>query len=241
MARTGGISSCFRQLRSNNRDRISCCASFLFLCLSWFAVQVESFESILRESSVRYVSPPWANVRYRRFCACQSGSVRCFRCEFRFGPANQGWGAEGKQAGCDRSREGMSGSKNWSRSDSLKTFSSPAPDVRANGAGSSGPSLFSRSGDWLHQAASSNMASSLRFAVLLVASLSLRRICGRLRPAFGHAAATERHSAYVFRFVSMCQMMVASFLITATRAMVDPRRRLIRLYHSRSRASCRKA
>jgi len=34
-------------------------------------------------------------------------------------------------------------------------------------------------------------------------------------------------------------MIVASLRITATRAMVDPRRRLIRLNHSRSRASLR--
>ena len=38
----------------------------------------------------------------------------------------------------------------------------------------------------------------------------------------------------------MCQMMVASFRITATRAMVAPLRRLMRLNHSRNRASCRK-
>ena len=37
----------------------------------------------------------------------------------------------------------------------------------------------------------------------------------------------------------MCQMMVASLRITATRAMVDPRRRLLRLNHSRNRASLR--
>ena len=36
-------------------------------------------------------------------------------------------------------------------------------------------------------------------------------------------------------------MIVASFRITATRAMFAPRRRLMRLNHSRSRASFRKA
>lgn len=50
-----------------------------------------------------------------------------------------------------------------------------------------------------------------------------------------------RHSAYVCRLLSICQMTVASFLITATRAMVLPRLRRIRLYHSRSRASFRNA
>ena len=75
--------------------------------------------------------------------------------------------------------------------------------------------------------------------------LFLRRILvpvplGPLRRA-GEAqgAASARHSAYVFLFVSMCQMIVASFLITATRAMLAPRLRLIRLNHSRIRASLR--
>ena len=55
----------------------------------------------------------------------------------------------------------------------------------------------------------------------------------------GSAGRDARHSAYVFFFVNMCQMVVASFLMTATRAMLEPRRRLIRLNHSRSRASLR--
>ena len=42
-----------------------------------------------------------------------------------------------------------------------------------------------------------------------------------------------RHSEYVCRLLSICQMTVASFLITATLAMVLPRLRLIRLYPSR--------
>ncbi len=63
----------------------------------------------------------------------------------------------------------------------------------------------------------------------------------RLRPALAHAAANARHSVYVFRLVSMCHMMVASFLITATRAMDAPLLRFIRLYHSRSFASFRNA
>ena len=48
------------------------------------------------------------------------------------------------------------------------------------------------------------------------------------------SVANARHSAYVFFLVSICQMIVASFRITATRAMLLPRRRLIRLYHSRN-------
>src|ERR1700745_1685030 len=55
-----------------------------------------------------------------------------------------------------------------------------------------------------------------------------------------HAAASARHSANVLRLLSMCQMIVASLRITATRAMVAPLRRLIRLNHSRNRASFRK-
>jgi hypothetical protein len=54
-----------------------------------------------------------------------------------------------------------------------------------------------------------------------------------------HAAAMARHSENVMRFFSMCQMIVVSFRITATRAIVAPRRRLTRLNHSRSRASFR--
>jgi hypothetical protein len=54
-----------------------------------------------------------------------------------------------------------------------------------------------------------------------------------------HAATQARHSAYVTFLLSMCQMIVASLRISATRAMVDPRRRLMRLNHSRSRASLR--
>ena len=56
-----------------------------------------------------------------------------------------------------------------------------------------------------------------------------------------HAAARSRHSQYVFCLLSICQTMVANLRITATRAMEDPRRRLIRLNHSRNRASLRKA
>jgi hypothetical protein len=58
-------------------------------------------------------------------------------------------------------------------------------------------------------------------------------------PFFPHAAASARHSAYVVRWRSMCQMIVASFRITATRAMMAPLRRLMRLNHSRSQASFR--
>jgi hypothetical protein len=58
-------------------------------------------------------------------------------------------------------------------------------------------------------------------------------------PSSLHAATQARHSAYVTFLLSMCQMIVASLRITATRAMVDPRRRLMRLNHSRSRASLR--
>src|SRR5262245_10838685 len=54
-----------------------------------------------------------------------------------------------------------------------------------------------------------------------------------------YAATRARHSAYVIFLLSMYQMIVASLRITATRAMVDPRRRLMRLNHSRSRASLR--
>ena len=50
-----------------------------------------------------------------------------------------------------------------------------------------------------------------------------------------------RYSAYDFRLLSIIQMTVASFRITGTRAMVIPSRRLIRLYHARSRASFRNA
>src|SRR5262249_25080673 len=53
------------------------------------------------------------------------------------------------------------------------------------------------------------------------------------------APASARHSAYVVRLRSMCQMIVASFRITATRAMLAPLLRLRRLNHSRSRASLR--
>ena len=56
-----------------------------------------------------------------------------------------------------------------------------------------------------------------------------------------HATASARHAAYVFRLVSMCQMIVASFLITATLAILAPRLRLMRLNHSRSLASMRNA
>ena len=56
-----------------------------------------------------------------------------------------------------------------------------------------------------------------------------------------HVVAKDRHSSYVCRLLSMCQMNVVSFRITATRAIDAPRRRLIRLYHSRSRGSFRKA
>src|SRR4029077_4375817 len=55
-----------------------------------------------------------------------------------------------------------------------------------------------------------------------------------------HAAARARHSAYVNRLLSICQMIVASLRITATRAIVEPRLRLIRLNHSRNRASLRR-
>ena len=46
-----------------------------------------------------------------------------------------------------------------------------------------------------------------------------------------------RHSALIIRLLNRCQLIVASLRITPTRSIVDPRRRLIRLYHSRRRAS----
>ena len=58
---------------------------------------------------------------------------------------------------------------------------------------------------------------------------------------FAWAVARARHAAYVFRSRNMCQMIVASFLITATRAMEAPRLRLMRLNHSRNCASIRNA
>ena len=76
--------------------------------------------------------------------------------------------------------------------------------------------------------------SGLLVSLLLWLCFLLRCIFGRLRPAFAHPDESARHSAYVFRLVSMCQKIVANFLITATRAMPDPRRRLMRLNHSRS-------
>jgi hypothetical protein len=48
------------------------------------------------------------------------------------------------------------------------------------------------------------------------------------------AVEIARHSAYVILLVNMCQMTVASFRMTATRAMLAPRLRLIRLNHSRN-------
>ena len=54
-------------------------------------------------------------------------------------------------------------------------------------------------------------------------------------------AAWARHSEDVCCRRSICQITVASFRITATRANVLPRRRRIRLYHSRSRPSFRRA
>jgi hypothetical protein len=56
-----------------------------------------------------------------------------------------------------------------------------------------------------------------------------------------HSVASARHAAYVFRSINMCQIIVASFRITATLAILAPRLRLIRLRHSRNRRSFRKA
>jgi hypothetical protein len=74
-------------------------------------------------------------------------------------------------------------------------------------------------------------------ALLFSLCLLVRRLGGRLRPARDQAEENARHSAYVLRFVSICQKMVASFRMTATRAMLEPRRRLMRLNHSRMRTS----
>ena len=75
-------------------------------------------------------------------------------------------------------------------------------------------------------------------SVLHVAAVILLS-CHASKNSFVHAVDKTRHSPYVFPWETMCQKIVASFRMTATRAMPTPRRRLIRLYHSRNSRSLR--
>ena len=88
------------------------------------------------------------------------------------------------------------------------------------------------------------LGSNNRTSFLLCMSPSVNELSDVCQPLYSFAcqlAAIARHSKYVCRRLSICQITVASFRITATRATVLPRRRLIRLYHSRSWRSLRNA
>lgn len=82
-----------------------------------------------------------------------------------------------------------------------------------------------------------------RTTVASIGWLGLLRLVGSIgqEPCLVQTAASARQSAYDCFRLSICQMMVANLRITATRAIEDPLRRLIRLNHARRRASFRNA
>ena len=77
------------------------------------------------------------------------------------------------------------------------------------------------------------------FSLALLRYSSLLRCIFWPAPSGRHVTAAARHSANVFRSINMCHMIVASFRMTATRAILAPRLRLMRLNHSRIRGSFR--